>query len=106
MSHPRHILRLWGPHPLKSPLVSWTRAHSGTTVVLLRSGVLFGPLAPRDHIRVRIAYRDIQFSPLFLSPGSCFVDRLTRVPVFSKLARLHVPQHSMHTNKAGWNGSF
>ena len=33
------------PSPTKSPLVSWTRADCGTTVVLLQSEVLFGPLA-------------------------------------------------------------
>ena len=41
------------------PLVSWTRAYAETMVVLLRGEVLFGALVPRDHNRVRIAYRKL-----------------------------------------------
>ena len=53
LSHPPSV----GSSPTKSTLVAWTCAHSVTTVW---SGVLFGPLAPCDHIRVRIAYRKLE----------------------------------------------
>ena len=51
--------------PVCGALISWTWAHSGTTVVLLRIGVLLGPLATRDHILVRIAYRKLRRHPNF-----------------------------------------
>ena len=46
-------------------------------------------LAPSDYIRVRIVSKFLHYA---FYPGPCFIDRLTRVPVFSKLARLHIPQ--------------
>ena len=50
-------------HTLNAPFVSWTSTYSGITVVLLRSGVFFGSLAPRAHISVWIACRKLRTLP-------------------------------------------
>ena len=88
-----HILRVWGVHPLNSLLVSCTcYVRSGTTVVLLRSGVL---LAPRDYIHIRIACRKLwrnlnAFTILFVQDSVSYL--VWDVCVSSKSANLHVPQ--------------
>ena len=85
---------MWGPHTLY-PTVSWICAHSETTVVLLRKGVLFGSFAPRELIRFRIVLK-IEETSKFLHysfhPDPCFVYSLTSVPEFSKPTRLPIPQ--------------
>ena len=60
----RHIVRV-GPSPAKSPPRLMDSCPLRNYGDILRSLVLFGPLAPRDHTRVRIVYRKFSRHPSF-----------------------------------------
>ena len=58
------VSRVWGPHPLNLPLLFWTPfGHSGTTVVLLQSGVCLAIWPFHIHTLVGIFIRFLNVHP-------------------------------------------